>query len=68
MTSRTIEVIVSPQGQTKIETSGFAGSSCHEASRFLEQALGTRGSEQLTAEYYQPAVQTQAIAQQGGQR
>ena len=67
MTSRTIEVIVSPQGETRIETRGFAGSSCQEASRFLEQALGAKAAEQLTAEFYQPAVQTQPIRQRGGQ-
>jgi hypothetical protein len=66
MTSRTIEVIVSPQGETRIETRGFAGSSCQEASRFLEQALGTRAAEQLTAEFFQPAVQAQPLQQQGG--
>ena len=66
MTSRIIEVIVSPQGETKIETRGFAGSSCQEASRFLEQALGAREAEQLTAEFYQPAVQTQPLQQKGG--
>jgi hypothetical protein len=38
MTSRTIEVIVSPKGESKIETRGFAGS-LPRASRFLEQAL-----------------------------
>lgn len=67
MTSRTIEVIVSPQGETKIETRGFAGSSCQSASRLLEQALGTRAAERLTAEFYQPAVQTQPLQQKGGQ-
>lgn len=68
MTGRTIEVIVSPNGETRIETRGFAGSSCQVASRFLEQALGTKAAEQLTAEFYQPAVQTQPIQQhQGGQ-
>ena len=68
MTSRTIEVTVSPKGETKIETRGFAGSSCQEASRFLERALGTRAREQLTDEFYQPAVQAQRISQEGGQR
>jgi hypothetical protein len=67
MTSRTIEVIVSPKGETKIETRGFAGSSCQAASRFLEQALGTRSAEQLTSEFYQPAIQSQPLQQQGGQ-
>ena len=36
----TIEVIVSPTGETRIETKGFAGSSCRDASRFIEQSLG----------------------------
>jgi hypothetical protein len=67
MNSRIIEVIVTPQGETRIETRGFAGNGCQEASRFLEQALGTRAAEQLTAEFYQPAVQTQPLHQKGGQ-
>ena len=35
--TQTIEVIVSPTGETKIETKGFIGSSCRDASRFIEQ-------------------------------
>jgi hypothetical protein len=61
-----IELIVSPQGETMIETKGFAGSSCQEASRFLEQALGNRGCEQLTAEYYQTQSANSSVHQQGG--
>jgi beta-lactam-binding protein with PASTA domain len=64
---RIIEVIVSPQGETKIETKGFAGSSCREASQFLEQALGTKVSEIPTAEFYQAQPQGQVIQQGGGQ-
>ncbi len=64
--TKTIEIIVSPTGETRIETKGFQGSSCQDASRFLEQALGARSSETLTAEFYQQAEQTQSI-QQGGQ-
>jgi hypothetical protein len=44
---------VSPSGETKIETKGFVGVECREASRFIEQSLGNRASEQLTAEFYQ---------------
>jgi hypothetical protein len=51
--SRIIEVTVSPEGQITIETKGFAGASCQQASRLLEEALGVRQSEQLTAEFYQ---------------
>ena len=51
--SQTIEIIVAPNGQTRIETKGFAGSQCRQASQFLEAALGRRTSEQLTAEFHQ---------------
>lgn len=50
--SKTIQIIVSPTGETKIETSGFTGSSCQDATRMLEQALGAKVDEQLTGEYY----------------
>jgi hypothetical protein len=56
---RIIEVIVSPQGATKVQTKGFAGGECQQASKFIEAALGQRTGEQLTAEYY-----NQATAQQ----
>lgn len=49
---RTINIIISPTGETKIETVGFVGSTCRDASRFLESALGKRESEQLTTEFY----------------
>jgi hypothetical protein len=51
--NRTIEVIVSPVGETKIEAKGFAGAGCRDASRFIEQALGAAANEVLTAEFYQ---------------
>jgi hypothetical protein len=57
---RTIEITVDAKGQTKVETTGFTGSSCRDASRFLEQALGRSKSETLTAAFYQQ----QAIEQQ----
>ena len=63
--TKTIEVIISPKGETKIETKGFTGSSCQQVSQFLEQALGVRISENPTAEFYQTQPQGQVI-QQGG--
>ena len=50
---KVIEITVTPTGETKIETRGFQGVSCRDASRFLEQALGQRTSEQLTAEFHE---------------
>ena len=65
MTSQIIEIIVSPQGETRIETKGFAGSFCREASQFLEQALGSKMGEKLTGEFYQQQSAQQTL-QQGG--
>ncbi|WP_417379062.1 DUF2997 domain-containing protein [Gimesia sp.] len=48
-----IDIIISTVGQSRIETHGFTGSRCKDASRFLEAALGKVSSEKLTAEYHQ---------------
>lgn len=62
--SPTIEIIVKPDGQTVVETKGFTGASCRDASRFIEQALGQRQGEQLTAEFYRSASQQTENRQQ----
>lgn len=48
-----IEIIVASDGSTRLETKGFQGSECREASRFLERALGTSTGETLKAEFHQ---------------
>ena len=57
--SKTIEIIVSPNGETRIETKGFAGAACREASKSLEAALGARVDEALTAEFHQAQEQSE---------
>ncbi len=52
MNNKIIEIIVSPTGETRLETKGFSGEECKEASKFVEQALGTAVSEQMTAEFH----------------
>jgi hypothetical protein len=47
-----IEIVIATDGQTKLETKGFAGPSCRSASQFLEEALGCQVSEELTAEFH----------------
>jgi hypothetical protein len=42
---KTIEIIVSAKGGTTVQTRGFAGSSCRDASRFIAEALGPRLDE-----------------------
>ena len=60
-----IEIIVSPTGETRLETQGFTGASCKEASRSLEQALGAVQTERLTAEYHEQAVSDSLQTRQG---
>lgn len=50
--SKVIEIIVSPKGETIVQTRGFAGGECREASKFVEQALGQRTGERLTSEFH----------------
>jgi Protein of unknown function (DUF2997) len=61
MTQRMIEVIVSPQGETTLQSKGYAGADCLAASAFLERSLGVIASDVRTAEFYQPATQTQEV-------
>lgn len=55
--SRIIEVIVSPAGETTVQTKGYTGNDCFQASKFLEQALGLTTSDRPTAEYYPSLTQ-----------
>jgi DUF2997 family protein len=47
-----IEVTVSPKGESTVQTTGFAGSDCQQASKFIEDALGIATGERKTAEFY----------------
>lgn len=58
-----IEITVSPTGQSSVQTKGFNGGECREASKFVEEALGQRVNETLTAEFHQAANQ-QVVQQQ----
>ena len=49
---KTIEIIVTPNGETTVRAKGFAGDSCRDATRDLERALGEVAGEQLTPEFY----------------
>ncbi len=61
--SRVIEVTVSPQGETTVQTKGYAGAGCREASRFLELALGATASDSTTPEFFQTEIAEQRLAQ-----
>lgn len=62
--NRVIEVSVSPTGEVTVQTKGYAGSHCQQASKFLEGALGIALTETKTAEFYQAASVDQHLRQQ----
>ena len=41
-----------PEGSVSIKTTGFTGSSCRDATRELERALGMSGREHMLPEYF----------------
>ena len=63
--TRIIEIIVAATGDSTVQTKGFAGASCREASRFIEDALGTRIEEKLTADFHQPQAAQHDHLKQG---
>jgi hypothetical protein len=60
---RIIEITVDTKGQSKVETRGFTGGECREASKFIEQALGRSTGETLTAEFHHDQSVDQQLKQ-----
>jgi hypothetical protein len=63
MSQRLIEVLVSPTGEVSVQTKGFAGSDCLQASKCLEQSLGAESSDRKTTEFYDQAPVQQQLQQ-----
>jgi hypothetical protein len=51
-TTQRIEITVSPEGAVSIKTTGFTGSSCRDATKAIEKALGVAGRETLLPEFH----------------
>jgi hypothetical protein len=62
---RTIEVIIGPTGEIKIDAVGFKGADCEAATKFLEDALGVVGQKVKKPEYHQ-TNRSQAKQKVGG--
>ena len=60
-----IEIVVDNKGQSKVETKGFTGSSCVEASKFIEQALGQLTEMRTTPEFFHAQVNQSQNAANG---
>ena len=50
--NRTIEIIVSPEGDISINAIGFQGPDCEKATRALEEALGAVANRVKKPEYH----------------
>ena len=61
--ARVIEVTVSPQGEVTVQTRGYVGGECLQASKPFEQALGVVATDHKTAEYYSVNEATQQVQQ-----
>jgi len=62
-TSKRIEITVSPEGAVSIKTTGFTGSSCKDATRELERALGVASKETLLPEFHLQQAQQNRLSQ-----
>ena len=61
--NQVIEIVVDPRGAATVQTRGFTGGECREASKFLEQALGRSTGETLTAEFHEGQSLDQQLRQ-----
>jgi Protein of unknown function (DUF2997) len=59
--ARIVEVVVSPAGETTVQTKGYAGAECQLASKWLADALGVTTSDQKTTEYFSAQANQQEI-------
>ena len=60
---KTIEITVDAKGQVTVQTRGFTGGACRDASKFVEEALGRKTAETLTAEFHQGQPTEQQLKQ-----
>lgn len=58
---KTIEVLVAPDGQIRLETRGFQGSTCRDASQALESTLGLRTTDSATTEFHATAETSEHV-------
>lgn len=71
--SKKIKMFIPLEGISKgtrkmtVETEGFQGESCRDATRALEEALGmNRHEEELTGEYYEPETRHEHLREGDG--
>ena len=58
---KSIEIVIAPTGELRIEAMSFKGADCEKATRFLEEALGRITGKQHKPEFHQKARQQQRV-------
>ena len=58
---KSIEIIVGPGGEIKIDAVGFTGADCDQATAFLEKSLGKSEAKQRKPEFYRKVSRKQAL-------
>jgi hypothetical protein len=67
MAQQTVEVEIDVNGKVVIQTAGFQGASCLQATKTLEAVLGTVTEDAKTREFHQAAGQSQSQQAKAGQ-
>ena len=65
MSEKTIQITVTPEGSVSMKTTGFTGSSCRDATRDMEKALGLAGREHMLPEFFVRNDNSERIQQRG---
>jgi hypothetical protein len=53
-----LTIVITPEGQVRIDTHGLLGESCMSETESIERALGTVVKREKTSEYYKGETQT----------
>lgn len=61
-----IKIHIDAEGQITVDTAGYKGASCREATRAIEEALGTVNNETMKPEYYMSAHADSQVKVNGG--
>ncbi len=61
MNEPTITISISPTGDVTIQTQGFRGSTCENATQALEAALGVTQTRRRTPEYDLPVEEQEHV-------
>lgn len=61
-----IQITLDLDGEVTIKAEGFVGRECKEATRFVENALGSVTSRTLTGAYYQTQTENRLQQKQDG--